>query len=63
MTIGADVVRRAWRFPRFDLIENAGVFQAGDVERSATTSEREFVLLGRGATGSLTAWTPSTTVI
>ncbi|MDP3236674.1 MAG: bpX6 domain-containing protein [Myxococcales bacterium] len=59
MTIGADVVRRAWRFPRFDLIENAGVFQAGDVERSATTSEREFVLLGRAATGSLTAWTPA----
>lgn len=61
MTIGADVVRRAWRFPRFDLIENAGVFQAGDVERAATTSERDFVLIGRGATGSLTAWTPSPT--
>lgn len=60
MTIGGDVVRRAWRFPMFDLVENVGVFQAGGIERTATSADAPFVLIGRGATGSLTAWTPAT---
>jgi hypothetical protein len=59
MTIGADVVRRAWRLPMFDVIENAGVFQAVGIEATETTPDRGFVLFGRGLTGSLTAWTPA----